>query len=742
MNMMTTPPRENGAAAIVDLTPSFFTRIRQGVTWITTGKIPDWFGPRAPLPPVAPPDVGGRQFDYMVGTNINVTPKAQEGIGYATLRELADAWPILRLIIETQKDRLTQLDWNIVQRQNKMGNARCQEIEKWFRMPDKEHTWEEWSRMLLEDLLVIDAPCLFPRPAKDGTLYGLEPVDGATIKRIITDYGRTPDGEFTAYQQILHGMPAANFLRDELIFRPRNVRSNRIYGYSQVEQMVTIISLALQRLTSQIEYYKSGSTPDLILSVPEGWTPEQIAKFKIWWDSVLKGNIGARRGTMFVFKGQDVVNTKDQLFVDKVDEWLARVACFCFGVSPQPFIQQNNRAAAVAAATQAKEEGLAPIMAWFSNMMNFILAKYFNAPELMFMFEKTLETDPLSRAQICNLKTRAGAMTIDQWRAVDGDEPLPNGQGSVPMIYVGTGCIPVDIARKGGALPSAGADTGQTAPKEGGTKPSITNNQNRQKQTNSMVRVPNRQTPNRNVNMGAGRMGKAKGELRPVTKDEVELAAKLAEVLRGMEQTFLVGISNQGLVKNRDPDAVLASVATNASGMAHPMIVALTKQVEEGYASATQALTKAAGAPLATGDATAYAAARAAALISQIDDTTRMLIRETVVKAIEEEWSVEELAKALAAEYAFSPARAATIASTEMNDALTHAQLQAWESTGMVKGIEWVTSLAEGVCAVCAENEDAGMVELGKSFPSGDDGPPAHPNCRCGLQPVTDEDYP
>ena len=62
------------------------------------------------------------------------------------------------------------------------------------RMPDKEHTWDEWLRMLLEDLFVIDAPTLYPLKTKGGDVapsgnitdwYGFEPIDGATIKRFI-----------------------------------------------------------------------------------------------------------------------------------------------------------------------------------------------------------------------------------------------------------------------------------------------------------------------------------------------------------------------------------------------------------------------------------------------------------------------------------------------------------------------------------------------------------------------------
>jgi len=43
--------------------------------------------------------------------------------------------------------------------------------------------------MLLEDLFVIDAPTLWRQRARGGELVALHPLDGATIKRVIDDWG-------------------------------------------------------------------------------------------------------------------------------------------------------------------------------------------------------------------------------------------------------------------------------------------------------------------------------------------------------------------------------------------------------------------------------------------------------------------------------------------------------------------------------------------------------------------------
>ena len=38
---------------------------------------------------------------------------------------------------------------------------------------------------------------------------------------------------------------------------------------------------------------------------------------------------------------------------------------------------------------------------------------------------------------------------------------------------------------------------------------------------------------------------------------------------------------------------------------------------------------------------------------------------------------------------------------------------------------------ASGPCELCDENEAAGWIDSEEPYPSGDDGPPFHPNCVC-----------
>jgi len=80
------------------------------------------------------------------------------------------------------------------------------------------------------------------------------------------------------------------------------------------------------------------------------------------------------------------------------------------------------------------------------------------------------------------------------------------------------------------------------------------------------------------------------------------------------------------------------------------------------------------------------------------------------------------------------PRRAVAIANTEMARAMSVASVDNYQTLG-VEQVEWI---GMEPCDECQENEDAGPIDMGSEFPSGDTEPPAHPNCRCTIAPVVE----
>ena len=283
--------------------------------------------------------------------------------------------------------------------------------------------------MIVEDMLVIDAATIFPRKTLGGKLYSLEPIDGATIKRVIDDTGRTPMAPQPAYQQVLKGMNAVDYSRDELIYKPRNPRTNKIYGYSPVEQVIMTVNIALRRQLHQLQYYTEGNVPEALIGVPPEWNPDQISQFQDYFDSLLEGNTAARRHAKFIPAGVNLMDTKAQALKDDYDEWLARIICYAFSIEPTAFVKQQNRATAETAREQALTEGLAPLMTWVVDLMNQIIIKWFGLTDVTFAWEDETSVDPLVQAQINQIYIAAKVLTPDEVRIDLGKEAMsPEGR--------------------------------------------------------------------------------------------------------------------------------------------------------------------------------------------------------------------------------------------------------------------------------------------------------------------------
>lgn len=453
-------------------------------TSIVQGTGADWFGPLNPMPPVAPPDVKGRILDYPSGYNLNVRPRAYEAVTFQMLRNFADAYDLLRLLIETRKDQMARLSWNVVPRDKRFNTKgatippemeeRIKSISEFLLMPDKENFWDDWLRTLLEDLFVIDAPTIYRRKTLGGELYALQPIDGGTIKRVIDDFGHTPDPPMPAYQQVLKGYSAVDYTKDELIYRPRVHRTHRIYGYSPVEQILMTVNIGMRRQIWQLQSFTEGNVPEALIGTPATWTPEQVRQFQDWFDSMLQGNTGERRRARFVpgDVAKGYIPTKPTELFGQAEEWLIRVMCYAFNVSPQPFVNMMNRATAESAQEVAAMEGLAPIQNWVRGLMNVILIQDFKSPDLEFKWMEEDELDPGKKSEIIDREQAAGRLTYNEARREQGLDPDPHPNADRPMFKTASGWVPIfmtpeEEAEKEAAAAAMRATLGQGEPEDG-----------------------------------------------------------------------------------------------------------------------------------------------------------------------------------------------------------------------------------------------------------------------------------
>lgn len=126
-----------------------------------------------------------------------------------------------------------------------------------------------------------------------------------------------------------------------------------------------------------------------------------------------------------------------------------------------------------------------------------------------------------------------------------------------------------------------------------------------------------------------------------------------------------------------------------------------------------------------------YASEHAGNLVTDLDDTSTGLIADAVEQGIDQQLGStgtgQLIRKALDD---MSVARALTIASTEINRAMSAATID--KLTEMqVEYKQWI--LDSDPCEICIANADQGPIPIDEDFDSGDSYSPAHPNCRCAV---------
>ncbi|MGB8182777.1 MAG: hypothetical protein WCF13_10440, partial [Stellaceae bacterium] len=474
-----------------------------------------------------------------------------------------------------------------------------------------------------------------------------------------------------------------------------------------------------------------------------------------YWDALLSDNTAERRRVRFTPAGigKGAVQTKEAALKDDYDEWLARIVCYAFSVSPQWATKQMNRATAESAQEQALQEGLAPLLASTKRIADRCLAEGMGFDDLEFAWVTEEATDPKEQSEILLAELKQGAIVLDEYRAKTGRGPYPDGLGAKPLIFTATGAVTLEsIVNPPEEPPVTETPPGTPGP-DGRPNGGPNGEGGRIERSGEELNGPGSE--------GAGsKGGKLAKAVQPKPRIDRERSSRI-KAAAAMKQLFgrlfdregkrIAALARKGKLPamkkaagddGNGVDDWLDADAWEAAEAGARKILAGQSQDGAAQGLAAIGLDDDGVTKLANDNAVAWSNKHAAELVSKIADTTRDELRGLVTQSEASGWSVATLADKIQDAAAFSPARADLIAQHETRTADNQGSLGAWKAAKSELGVkvkkQWIAQ-GENVCVICQSNQNDGAIDVDENFNSGDDAAPAHPRCECDTEPVVDD---
>lgn len=388
-------------------------------------------------------------------------------ITYATLETMVWKVPIIQAIIQT---RLNQLSAFCSPQRHKFGTGFRVKMrdsqdkpspadKKFIKQmensillsgstdgdPRARDSFETFVRKVMRDSIVFDQATfeiLYDRRDLPAEWYA---VDAKTIRLANTNkLYPTDDMDQTHTVQIFDNVIINEFSRKEMAFEVRNPRTsihNFGYGSPEIEMLISTITQLLWGVQYNSSFFSQGTVSKGVLNLVGSIPEKHLRAFRREWYQLISGVQNAWRTP--VINADEVKwiplnpNNRDMEFSSWM-EFLIRVTSGVFSIDPIEvgFKYGNSgqsrsvfEGASRSKVVESKDKGLKPLLKFLSRTIDKYIIWPTN-PNFTFEF---VGLDPMTPKEMADLTTqRIRTMyTIDEMRAEEDLDPLPNGTGKV-----------------------------------------------------------------------------------------------------------------------------------------------------------------------------------------------------------------------------------------------------------------------------------------------------------------------
>lgn len=388
-------------------------------------------------------------------------------ISYGTLKAMIWRTPVIHAVIQTRINQMASfarvsrdrydLGFRVKLRDTKKAPSKA--AQKWIDQahsmilrtgltdnPRGRDNFEDFLKKTMWDSLVYDQMAFEVVPNRRGQPVEWYAVDASTIR--IADTASTflneDDEKSTRHVQIYDGMIISEYNQEELCFGVRNPRTDiRLFGYgvSELEMLITTVTAMLFAFEYNQKAFTQGSAQKGILNF-KGAVPErELKSFRRHWYQLCAGVENSWRTPITNAEDLQWISMQQnnrEMEYSAFYDFLLKIACAMYLIDPVEvnfkYGNSGQKSTLAEAANkdkiiESKERGLRPLLRFMERNINDHVLWPLNE-DFEFAF---VGLDAKTRSDVADLNTKLvkSTRTVDELRAEDDLEPLPDGKGEV-----------------------------------------------------------------------------------------------------------------------------------------------------------------------------------------------------------------------------------------------------------------------------------------------------------------------